>query len=805
MKRTVTMVWTLLVALVCVPLSAQIVRQTPQALVSTQLLVLVQKSMIGEGVPREDQLTRAKILLDMAVELRPEDPDVWLLEAELAKILKDEQGQIDALKRYLRLRGDDERAQLSLILGKINRMQTVDAKLEGLRGFFESGSARRLSAALRSRLAVYAATLAKEQGDIQRVASYLQLAMDLDEANGPAALMLYQFSVDHQANPLQLGAAATAAVRARPLDPLPRQALAKVLLSQGVYTRAAEQMDLAGVLLGSARIPTVEEVQIWSLALAGGNRSNKTLHLLENFEGLLKQQAALALEVAKESGETSSDIDPMQVSLPLDLELIRLMIYQSSTDSEQAMDSLNRLRQRLQDQASSGDQKARVDYYWIGAMFGFDLETIEKAVADLSYDDPLIRRAKGWLAVRRNDQQQAQELLGYLAEEDEFAAYGLTELLRPDPIRRSEALQGLLHRAPDSLIGTMAARELAADGFDVRPTPIGNSLVNLMDKFPTTLWELDLGDHRWIDLTLQVEPGRFGYLEPILAVLSIRNTAPFALGVGPDQTVPTQALISISPTAQGAAISRIPPLVAQLSSKLTLAPHESISTNIRLDQSLFGQIGRTQALANVLFNVTAIFDPRGSLQGLKLGPLGEVETVRALSIVGQGASPQAIELWLSQANGNDVASQMKALARLLVLAASGPPSDQEHEALAVYNQMIPRVATILNSQFDGGTPLRQAWIASFMQSENRGLREVQDDNPFQLIIDKVERSEDPIVRIMYLATQINEPESVALVSAMRSENTLIRNFSQALQQGLKIEAELVAAAKQEAEEAVSPQ
>jgi len=241
-----------------------------------------------------------------------------------------------------------------------------------------------------------------------------------------------------------------------------------------------------------------------------------------------------------------------------------------------------------------------------------------------------------------------------------------------------------------------------------------------------------------------------------------------------------------------------------LSSKLTLAPHESISTNIRLDQSLFGQIVRTQALANVLFNVTAIFDPRGSLQGLKLGPLGEVETVRAMSIVGQGASPQAIEFWLSQANGNDVASQMKALARLLVLAASDPPSDQEYEALAVYNQMIPRLATILNSQFDGGTPLRQAWIASFMQSENLGLREVQDDKPFQLVIDKVERSEDPIVRIMYLATQTNEPESVALVSAMRSENTLIRNFAQALQQGLKVEAELAAAAKQEAEEAASP-
>ena len=94
-------------------------------------------------------------------------------------------------------------------------------------------------------LASYCAQGAREIGDVAQFKRRLGQALALDQTNQEATSLMYDSLVARRPDPLKLGMGLMWRVRAEPLDPAPRRALAELLLSQGAYAQAAQHFAAA--------------------------------------------------------------------------------------------------------------------------------------------------------------------------------------------------------------------------------------------------------------------------------------------------------------------------------------------------------------------------------------------------------------------------------------------------------------------------------------------------------------------------------------------------------------------------------
>lgn len=77
----------------------------------------------------------------------------------------------------------------------------------------------------------------------------------------------------------------------------------------------------------------------------------------------------------------------------------------------------------------------------------------------------------------------------------------------------------------------------------------------------------------------------------------------------------------------------------------------------------------------------------------------------------------------------------------------------------------------------------QAWAVRFMLPD-------EDGEPVaRRVIDLAQRSDDPMVRIVFLVIHADSPASPALTDAIRHDNPTVRAFAQAMKLGLENDAE----------------
>ena len=302
-------------------------------LITDQLIRMTRQTLGNEQQPRPDQLTRARVLLDLALEISPEDAELLRLCAELSQRMGDEPTYRRTLARYCQLRPTDDAAHLDLILASVSSRQTLPQRAQAVRGLLEGEEAEKFTAALRSRLASYLARTAYEAGDNDQALAWIKRAVALDQSNKEAARLAMEV-VDASKTPskLAIGTALLLVIRADPLDPKPRLDLAQLLLEQGAYAEAAEQYDVAEKL-GSA--PDARMIRDWALALAAAGQTDRAVALLDT--------------VASWSADAK---------LPLGLELLRLAVLHKAGD-EPASEALAKLIEQLE-QLGGPDQRIKL-------------------------------------------------------------------------------------------------------------------------------------------------------------------------------------------------------------------------------------------------------------------------------------------------------------------------------------------------------------------------------------------------------------------------------------------------------------
>lgn len=756
-----------------VPEAARTASAEARDMMAHQLTLLMSASLADDASqqpqPRPDQLQRARTLLDMALALSPDNAAYWALRTELAERMDDAPGHRHALNRYVALRPEDDAGQWRLIQSHLRTMQTLDQRLARAENMLRSRSGRQFSRPLRSRLATYAAQAADELGRPDAFTHWLSQALALDAANPEAAAMTYRLAMQRGVNMAQVGSAAINHVVAAPADPQARLALARVLLSQAAYTQAASQYETAATL--TRQNLSIDAYADWALALAAAGQQGQALSMLGE------------LEASSRNTNGNGEGAAADAALPVELEMLRLaVLHTGSTEGERGANSYRllheQLNQRIEQSRTEHDaptaqtSQARADLAWAQLLFNREPDAAAEIVEQLSEADnsaaDRLPRLRAWLALRRGRHDAAREAMTEQAEHDPFALLGLAELAKT-PGDQRELLEQVVERSPNSLAGLLAAQRLRAMGQPAAPTRLGRALVARMDQQPGHLWQPALAVSPWAELTLAVQPTTARYLESIHATLTVRNTSHIPLTFGTGQGIPQRVLLSVTPTVNGEPLAQPEPVVVNIGRRLRLDVGEAVSTEVRLDQGELGALLMQRPYETVVLNVTAILGPQPTPSGgFTARPEGDTDRIRSIAVRSRALEEATLDRWIDAAAQANAPEQMRALARLIhALPVLDEPSTRQ------------RISETINDAFPQLDALRQAWVARMLPRTEDGRQ------AFRRTFDRLERTDSPMVRIVYLARHVNDPNDPVLTASLRHDNRTISAFAAALRKGLE--------------------
>jgi hypothetical protein len=776
---------------------------TPAQLLADRLVTLTRRVL---NAPQQDQqqvrpsqLAQARILLDMALKLDDADPALWRLRAELAQVTQDQDALGDALRRYLQLRPSDDVAQLSFITMSLAQAQTNDARLTSLERILDSRAGQRFSEPLRSRLATLAAAAAAELGDPQRRLRWLGAAATGDSANITAALMTLEVVRAGDADPFAVGQALLNVMRSAPLDDAVRRAAAEHLLSQAAYADAAGQFGIANQVAGARMDESFYHG--WAAAMIGSGRTGDALTLLQQLDQLAAAEAAAATAApgtaaptTAASGTAAPAATPPKPIKPTWarawLRVVALIAPENLTKNdnpEAAAAAVKDAVQALQDLPAT-----KADAHFQAAvtllLFGGDTEQALRHVQAFTTGrpaaDPQSALLGGLVAYRGGQKDRALELLTPIGNTEPLAAYLLAVMGDLSERPRQQVLQRIVWSGPASLPGLLASATLRRAGSAPAPTPAGDRLAAQLASWSGTLRAPDAKVAPIA--TLRVDPiaSRYAYLQPLTIALTLRNNTehPLALGstlnAADPSAIPGRVLLLIEPHSAGDAdLPAPPPQVVDLGLQLRLNSRQSLRLEHRLDRSAFGTLLDHSPTRSISFRVTAVLDPRPTAQGgLTPGPLGVVTTSPLIEVWALPATEANLKLWLADLDSDDALARLTAMARLV----QAVPEVRNDPALA---PLVQQTADRLSQNFNQLDATSQAWLAYFAPDTDAAKA------AFPRLHEQAGLSEDPTVRIMYLASRPHTADAPAIAAAMRSRTPAIADFAAAMHQSLKAPAD----------------
>ncbi len=771
---------------------------TAEMLVADQLVIIARQVMAGGSSLSPARLDTAGALLSLAVDLQPRDAELRRLWVEWARLAGNDELREAGLEVYTKLRPHDDRAALELIRLQVRRLQTVEQRMQLLERLVTQSQGR-LGPALRSRLASMTALMAFDGGDDALLSRYLTMALQLDPTNAEAARLLLTFAQTRSASEAQIGRALVANLQAAPLDPGHRAALGSLLLSGNAYEAAVKQFDLAqrfsGQMLGE------DFYWQWALALGWCGRVDEAVALLDDLEQRYMAPAGSSGAAAtvpstapttEPAGVETADTQPATApsaaagdarALPHRLETLRLVLLKGQNRTARVRTLANGLRARLSPAAEAGDPQAiwRLGLYL--ALGGVDLGYVADLAQRLDDVDAAMRDTLlGWRALGSGQAADARTLFEQAlahAAEAPAAELGLA-LARLDAGQGGEALSQLVGQGdfPDET-RLMAASRLTASPARLRPvTRAGEGLARAVAALPPQIREPRPQEERWAFLQLEIEPPTFAYLEPIALTVTLQNATHVPLGLAPDGPLPASVLVQIGTRVGGAAAGQFADLVVDMSRRLRLEPEERVSVRTRLDWSQLGELLAGTPTQTVNMDAVGLLDLRADASGrIVSGPLGTRGTVRLVSRRGAAFDEVSVEAWLGALGDPDAAERLRALARLTFVAGKLTEGGSTEP---VVTALLARMTAAVEDRFPDLDRLGRAMVVRFLPSPSGpGMPRL-----FETLHGLAQRSDDPLVRVMYLAANVGDPADPALEAAQRSEVAAISRFAGAWTQVL---------------------
>lgn len=801
--------------------------QTPRSLLGDQLIIMSFEQVGGMALPSESQFTASRMLLEQASQLLPDDANLWMMKAELARASGDMVAWAEAVKTYLRIEPEHDAVLYELLMYQASQQQTVADRVRQVERILTNAPRGSLSPALQSRLAIYLATAAREQDDRAMMLHWLRQAVKLDETNATAAGMMYDLLVEHGSSRENLDQALIRWLAAAPADPAVRLMVADRCFATGLYRRAAQQFDMAAQL-SQGDVPP-EVFQPWVTSLIASGQTRDALRLTYSLEASIMQSMPQPdIADAWPGDDTAQQAE-------LDMPLSILMLRQIVAATDERVDSPSRNWERLvatdRKQAGENPTMLQEELSWFAAMYAPQIQQARELIEISDESKTSGQLGRLYLAIREGNRDEAMKWLGALKDSQVPAAELAVAMLVEDRDDRLRTLQKVASDNGGTLVGALAANMLQERGEVPSSTLDGAKLESQIRNLSRRMWFTDLEQEPWVILHVTVNRGRYNYLEPIVCEIRVNNNARAPLAIGSSRAIPDNGVLVVNASVNGRDVGRIPPIFFSTFTKLRLEPDDSLKTYVRLDRTMVGLMLSDNPALNFNLRVISVLAPK-VLPSMAIVPMptGMARRIHSVFRIGLNPTPALLNQWRTAASNRlDSVERFKSIARLcqlnplplgdqepketrpqsvrdLLVVESDNAGQQKVRRRLTEEERVVREAELrgmesVATMYADMDRLEQAWVVRFINRAEPGRAA-----PFEAIFESAAKSEEPLVRMTYLVTHAKTPDDPSLAAAMQSSNQTLKTFATALKQVIleREEAEAKAAAETQEQDTEQP-
>jgi murein DD-endopeptidase MepM/ murein hydrolase activator NlpD len=578
-----------------------------QALADLKIIGLTAPPTQRDYLIAEEVLATSAALMKAAAERAgpgtPDQQTILRLYLEAAQGAGDTETVLKITRQLVQMDPKDSVSVLRLVSASIARLQTADERLAAYDRFLGDAGAD-LDPAVRSRLALDAALLQRERGDLEGFASRLARASELDPTNKDAAsLILAFYSEQGQGEPGGRFDLILNVLWADPFDPDIYGAAVRELLGAGAYRGAARFSGLHQALLSAqGQRPTPADELAFDLALWNAAGPDT---LIRDLTGVVERGRAEIVRTRRELEANGRPTDgvpkPDDVRLTFGRERSRVLAAAAAGDRERAAtfmaeltETAKRDTEALNDPdrrppnltpegAAQASDDMKAELTWLRLWTGVDVPQaatdLDKLRAGGAIDPDAIARDEAWLALRRGDADAGQRLAA-LAGADPLCAVGLGVLAeeRGDRAAAARLYADVAARVPGDLAGAYArTRYGVLRGEAPVLSEASESLEAKARDVPPWLDRMVRAPRSSVLLDVRPLRPELSVTERTPVRVRLKNTSTIPLALGPDR--PLNSRLLFAPTVDVGSF-RFPAAdlveVASMERRLRLLPDEEL-------------------------------------------------------------------------------------------------------------------------------------------------------------------------------------------------------------------------------------
>lgn len=789
---------------------------------SRELIRLALLDLRAITQPGPDDYQAAHVLLGLAHELDPKNPDIVRRQVEAAFNAGDQAAVLEHTRALVLLDPQDTVAQLRLITATISRrFQNADDRLTEYERYLSGDAKGMFDASIRSRLALDAALLLRERGDDKGFRQKLVQSMQLDsshkEAASLGATVFSARSPDDTAGMLDM---LVNLLKADPVDPNIHLSLARTLAANGAYSSArrfhANAMNIATVL-GGVNDDMLAQSRILKWYTDGPGAMVKALD-----EAVAAEKDAAAREIKRlidNKKPVASAKKPEDVRLSPQFVALSILGSEAAGDKLAATAKLKDFAETVEasnaqlknprtrgamtdEQAARSVLESLIQLNTLRLWVNLEVERANdnpeafKGIRDILPDAATILDAL-W-ALRAGKPEETIALCKDLQQER--MARIATAMAHEQLGNKEQAIgiyRQVIREEPLQMSAAWARTRAMGLGFtDDAATAAAMDRLVSDSKVPAWMDELVIEPNRFLRVSAEA-PGQGGVALDYLPVrLSIVNQSQIPLALGPDR--PLNSRFIMLPKLERIGVENLlRPEVIDIDRRLRLMPQERLDVEVWPDPGQSGWLISTMANRSVpvrwRFVQGFLFD---SNSGFRPGPMSLTAETDAFVIRPLPDSMlTADELAKAIAASPEGSIQrFAALTRSMILAplVLAPPvkvaSPLRPDAIAPKVEApevvkLKPVADALVARYQALGPAARAMLALVVPHARLC--------PDMEVFDAAARADqDPQVRCIVLCTRVVDPADDLLKAGLSSDDVRVRNLATAVAARLKTPAKL---------------
>ncbi len=612
--------------LAAMPAAGQLTPEPPEDYAALGLGRVALLDLRTQADPTEADFRIAMLALDLARTYAPEDALLLRRQIEAAWSAGEDDTALALTRELLKIDPADEVALLRVIATGIERIQTVEERLSAYERLLGAES---LTPAIRSRLALDAALLARETGNERQFVDLLATSTELDSSNKVAAALALAYFDSVIGDPVGRLDMLANLLLADPVDPNVHVQISDHLSRGGAFEQAIRFHDHAQRLLLTAgfapqQADVLRRVHLQWLAYGPEGLANELELPVLQERSRLEQMLQLMVQRGEDiqGFQRPSDILP-----PPDSAMLRMLLAQAEGDPGAASRASEDLRgataQRMQQMllATQGNREqarevallatrvraetaitmtiAGVQSALVRADTRQAREAMDRAMADEALigeiDPAMIEPARQQLdlslalidtidAVGTPEAETRLEDLRTRWQEQNVPmsplAYVHALIVHGKLTEAVPILRELAASEPASMWGAWAHQKLMDLGVG-SPFSAAEALASAAATIPAWLDRMVEAPQNFMELTVR-SPSPEEHATSITHLrLTLRNNSPIPLAVGPN--APINSRILLSPVLD-ADLDRLTPVavpeVASVDTRLRLMPRERLEIDV---------------------------------------------------------------------------------------------------------------------------------------------------------------------------------------------------------------------------------